>query len=229
MSNLGTDLRNTEEAMSNGNFKYAYTADEKAALLDQFGKVMQAITEGHRPAQYISDGLQAIIGNDVIKRRQRVITSKRGVKTFLVVSDHKRIRDAIDAGKYENYTGTGNSWDTLFPVHPVDQYVRLEYVPPQPSMADIMNRYDLVDPITALAFGETFPEEQLRFDGGRPSRLCTLWRDPNGYEVWSIVLDSKLSEGVFYRVVDIVRRPMSSAFIHGVSVIVRTLALVDET
>jgi hypothetical protein len=166
--------------MGNGDFAYSYTDSEKAALWDQLGKVMKVVTEGQRPPKFLSDAFQAIIGYDVVERRQRVIQTGEDGKVFLVGGKYSGFREALRdcRSEMQGYAAGFHKspGPTVFPLMNAGPFSCNEYVRIQPAQLrdpeKTLCAYSLVDPLTAVAFFAQFPEYHRW-----PETLATFYMD----------------------------------------------------
>ncbi|MBI4050830.1 MAG: hypothetical protein HY396_02550 [Candidatus Doudnabacteria bacterium] len=168
--------------MSSGVFEY--TAEEKAALLDQFGDVLGLVQERKRHPRHISRALQAAIGDDEIVVVPKIIQTPTG-KIFHVTSDGK-IRTAADAISALNcpvkWGLAEKPVEIPMIIQPVDCRVRVVPLGEIRTTEEVYSLYPgIVSPAEFFAFGTKFPEEQ------REAPIFTVWLDALG-RFWEAIL-----------------------------------------
>lgn len=105
-------------------------------------------------------------------------------RIFHVVRNFRSAAEAIDAGNYDSLWGLAEKpADIPLIIQPADCMVRaipLDRVVKTEELFELYPR--IMDPMTALAFGAKFPEEQRR------APHFTVWKDASG-RFWCAVLN----------------------------------------
>lgn len=170
--------------MSSGTLKqrFDYTLDEQAALLSQFGHVMEAVNERQRPAARVSLALQAAISDDDIVVVPKVTMTSTG-KAYHVTGNARSAKEAIDALNCPVKWGLAEKPAEIpMIIQPVDCRVRAIPLEQVRTTEEIYGLYSkILTPAEFFAFGAKFPEEQ------REAPHFTIWLDANG-QFWDAIL-----------------------------------------
>lgn len=169
--------------MGSGNKLFDYTAEQKAALLDQAADVLGLVQEGKRPPALVKQALQAIIGNHefvVVPKASQTSTDK----IFHVTSDlHIRT-----AGEAIAATGCLSKWGlTRTPkkipmtLQPVNCRVRSVQLGRSMTAEEIYFLPGIVSPVELFAFGAKFPEAQMT------APHFTVWLNASGQFFFGIL------------------------------------------
>ncbi|KKS34203.1 MAG: hypothetical protein UU95_C0016G0035 [Parcubacteria group bacterium GW2011_GWC2_42_12] len=169
--------------MSNSTLKqkFDYTLDEQAALLSQFGHVMEAVNERQRPAARVSLALQAAISDDDIVVVPKVTTTPTG-KVFHVTGNAQSAKEAIDALNCPVKWGLAETPEKIpLIIQPVDCRARFIPLGRVRTTEEIYNFPKILPPTEFFALGAKFPKEQCE------APILDVWLDAVG-RFWYAIL-----------------------------------------
>lgn len=181
--------------MSNGK---GPTPEQRAALFSQIVKIGELVIDGHRSAADVSRVLNAIIGNEVIECRPRIV-KQNGDRFFLLYGSFlswDRLLEACDFWNVRNESSVQAYFQDVEAQHgkvpfqnrPVDEYVRLRRLRRnQKTVAELMAQYHLVDPVAVLVFVATL--RRIAFDSCLHAPVGTYFAYPNQADVWYVGFD----------------------------------------
>lgn len=162
--------------MSSGTV-FDYTAEEKAALLDQAADVLGLVQERKRSPQLVKQAFQAVIGDHEILVQPKISQTPSG-NIFHVTSDVKirTAADVIAATGCKVKWGLAETPDKIpMIIQPVDEHVRAVPLGKVMTAEEIYFSFPKsTTPAGWAAFGAKFPEEQ------RKAPHIVIWLDASG-------------------------------------------------